>query len=201
MNERQHGLGFPAGPADCEAGGAAPQQPHLEDARLLHPTGLPDMLLYRLNRLRTAGGGMVLRYCEGRFGVTRREWVFLGLLAGAEPMTSSELAERAGLEKSPTSKTIMGLLRKGLVSRLSRPGDRRYAQVALTPAGRELHARILPVVQDINRQMMASLTAAEIAQLDGFLDRMQAQTNRMLLAAGSLPSADRRRGGSRLHRP
>lgn len=168
--------------------------------RLIQPAGLSDMLLYRLNRLRTAGGGMVLRYCEGHFGVTRREWVFLGLLAGAEPMTSSELAERAGLEKSATSKTIMGLQRKGLISRLSRPGDRRYAQVELTPAGRELHARILPLVQEINRQMMASLSEAEIAQLDDFLDRMQDQTNRMTLSAGTLPSADRRRGGSRLHR-
>lgn len=168
--------------------------------RLIQPASLPDMLLYRLNRLRTAGGGMVLRYCEGHFGVTRREWVFLGLLEGAEPMTSSELAERAGLEKSATSKTIMGLLRKGLISRLSRSGDRRFAQIERTSAGRELHGRILPLVQEINRQMMASLSEVEIAQLNEFLNRLQDQTDRMVLSAGTLPSADRRRGGSRQHR-
>lgn len=114
-------------------------------------------------------------------------------------MTSSGLAERAGLEKSATSKAIMGLPRKGLISRLSRPGDRRFAQIERTSAGRVLHARILPLVQEINRQMMASLSEVEITQRNDFLDRLQEQTNRMVSSAGTLPSADRRRGGSRQH--
>lgn len=176
MNERQRCAGFPSYERRPGNGGAAPGRPDDPHARLLHPAGLSDMLLYRLHRLRTAGGGMVLRYCEGQFGITRREWVFLGLLEGAESVTPSELAERAGLQNSATSKTIMGLLGKGLISRVARPGDRRFAQVALTGVGRELHASILPLVQEINRGMMATLSEAEIAQLDGLLDRMQEQT-------------------------
>lgn len=199
MNERQRCPGFPLDARAGGEGGAALRRPNQTRTRLIQPAGLADMLLYRLHRLRTAGGGMVLRYCEGQFGITRREWVFLGLLDGAEPVTCSELAERAGLQKSATSKTVVGLLRKGLVSRLARQGDRRYAQLALTQAGREMHARILPLVQQINQGMVATLSEAEIAQLDGLLDRMQEQVNRMVLAAGTLPAADRRRGGSLRH--
>jgi DNA-binding MarR family transcriptional regulator len=165
-------------------------------SRLAQPQGLSDMLLYRLNRLRAVGGGMVLRYCEGKFGVTRREWVLLALLASAGEVSSSELASRAELEKSATSKAVMGLLKKGLIHRSTRRGDRRYALLALSPAGRDLYEQILPVVDGINRELMAPLDAAEVALLDDFLARMQESANRMQAQAVELPQANRRRGGS-----
>ena len=37
-----------------------------------------DMLLYRLSHLTGAAGAMVVRLCEGGYGITRREW---GVLA------------------------------------------------------------------------------------------------------------------------
>ena len=40
-----------------------------------------DLLLYRLGRLVSTGGSLVVRLCEGQFGITRREW---RLLAGME---------------------------------------------------------------------------------------------------------------------
>ena len=175
---------------------ATPPDPPI---RLSQPRGLGDMLLYRINRLRAVGGGMVLRYCEGRFGVTRRQWVALALLADAEAMTPSELAACAGLPKSAASKALVGLHRKGLITRSSRRGDRRYTQLALTPAGRKLHARILPLVEDVNRQLLAPLSEAEIAVLDDLLARMQQRAERMALALPALPPADRRHGGTARH--
>jgi DNA-binding MarR family transcriptional regulator len=167
-----------------------------EPARLSHPRGLPDMLLYRINQLRAVGGGMVLRYCEGQFGVTRREWVVLALLAAGGPAGPSELAVRAGLPKPAMSKALVALQRKGLISRAARRGDRRYAQLALTAAGEELHGRILPVVDGINRQLMAPLTEGEIAVLDGLLARMQERASEMARTMHALPPADRRHGGT-----
>lgn len=171
---------------------AAPPPP----PRLTHPRGLPDMLLYRMNRLRAVGGGMVLRYCEGLFGVTRREWVLLALLALGE-VSSTELAARAALDRSATSKAVMGLLKKGLISRAARRGDRRYALLALTPEGRALYERIFPVVDGINRQLMAPLDEAEVALLDDFLTRMEHRAAEMQAQAQQLPLADRRRGGTK----
>ena len=164
--------------------------------RLRQPQGLPDMLLYRLNRIRAVGGGMVLRYCEGRFGVTRREWVVMALLAGAGTITSSELAARAELDKSAMSKAIASMVKKGLLLRLPRAGDRRYIELALTAKGRRLYEQILPVVQEVNRDLMSTLAASEIDLLDGLLERIQQRAAAMQQAAGSLPLADRRGGGS-----
>jgi len=168
-------------------------------SRLQHPDGLDDMLLYRINRLRAIGGGMVLRYCEGRFGVTRREWVVLALLNTHGPESSSDLATHAMLDKSAMSKAIAGLVKKGLVSRNTRRGDRRYTEVDLTAVGRALYRQILPVVKGINRDMLSALDDAETAQLDQFLDRIQARALQMQELAPSLPRADRRHGGTRHH--
>lgn len=156
------------------------------------------MLLYRINRLRAVGGGMVLRYCEGRFGVTRREWVMLALLSVGGPVSSSDLAARAALDKSATSKALAGLRAKGLVVRSQQAGDRRYAVLELSPGGRELYDRILPVVEGINSRLLSGLQPAEVAQLDGMLDRMQQQADALWREAEEgLPRADRRSGGTR----
>jgi DNA-binding MarR family transcriptional regulator len=166
-------------------------------SRLARPQGLADMLLYRINRIRAVGGGMVLRYCEGQFGVTRREWVMLALLSASGPISSSELASRAELDKSATSKAVTALLARGLVTRSSRAGDRRFAQLELTPAGQDLYQQILPVVEGINRDLMSTLQPAEVAQLDDMLERVQQRADELWREASDLPRADRRHGGTR----
>jgi DNA-binding MarR family transcriptional regulator len=164
--------------------------------RLGEPQGLADMLLYRINRLRAVGGGIVLRYCEGAFGVTRREWVLLALLESSGTVSSSELAAHARLDKSATSKAVNTLDRKGLISRTPRRGDRRYTEIALTPEGRDLYRAIVPIVAGINRQIMAPLTDSEIKLLDDMLDRLQRSANALVDAGPGLPLADRRHGGT-----
>lgn len=167
-------------------------------SRLAQPEGYGDLLLFRINRLRAVGGGLVLRYCEGQFGITRREWVMLALLGNGGPVSSSELAARAELDKSATSKAVTALLHKGLVERHTRTGDRRVAQLVLTAQGAELVRRILPVVKRINRAVMAGLSADEVVLLDSMLDRMQHSADRLLAEeAGGLPPVDRRHGGTR----
>jgi DNA-binding MarR family transcriptional regulator len=165
--------------------------------RLHQPSGLQDMLLYRLNRLRALGGGMVLRYCEGRFGVTRREWVMVALLSDGASLQASELAVRAELSRSATSKAIASLLQKDLIERRVRAGDRRFAEINLSERGAQLYRQILPLVEGINREMMSGLSSADIAQLDRMLDRIHAQADQMWHDASGLPLADRRRGGTR----
>lgn len=166
-------------------------------SRLLQPNGLDDTLLYRINRLRSIGGGMVLRHCEGRFGVTRREWVVLALLETYGPVSSSDLAALAMLEKSAMSKAINGLVDKGLVSRDTRRGDRRYTVLQVTADGKTRYRQILPVVEGINHDMLSALDKDEVAQLDQFLDRILTSTLHMQELAPDLPRADRRHGGTR----
>ena len=164
--------------------------------RLAHPSALDDLLLYRTNRLLGVAGSMVIRLCEGRFGITRREWRVLAQLAHEGGLLSSQLAERAQLDRARTSRAVTSLVAKGLVHRQTQPGDRRQAMLALTPAGTALHGAMFPLVCDINRELLALLDEAQVAQLDRMLDVLQQRADALVAQAGAaLPRADRRRGG------
>ena len=86
---------------------------------------LDDLLLYRLSRLLAVGGSMVIRLCEGRFGITRREWRLIATLASRGDLSSSQLAEHAQLDRARTSKAVGSMVAKGLLSRAHPAGDRR----------------------------------------------------------------------------
>ena len=163
--------------------------------RLASPGALDDLLLYRINRLLGVAGSMVIRLCEGRFGITRREWRVLAQLAHEGGLLSSQLAERAQLDRARTSRAVTSLVAKGLVHRQTQPGDRRQALLALTPAGTALHDAMFPLVRDINRELLAGLDDAQVAQLDQMLDVLQKHADQLVLQADALPRADRRRGG------
>ncbi|MBS0343586.1 MAG: MarR family transcriptional regulator [Proteobacteria bacterium] len=156
---------------------------------------LDDLLLYRLSRLLSVGGSPVIRLCEGRFGITRREWRVLATLAehGAKGLGSSQLAELAQLDRARTSRAVGSLAAKDLISRSQPGGDRRQVMLRLTDAGRAIHAELFPMVREINAQLMSAL-APQAAQLfDESLARLQAQAEALLPAAADLPKADRRR--------
>lgn len=166
-----------------------------EPARgLLAPSTLDDLLLYRLSRLLATGGNMVTRLCEGRFGITRREWRLLALLARQPGLLSSQLAERAQLDRARTSRAVTSLVAKQLLQRQAASADRRQARLALTAQGQALHDALFPLVTSINRDMLSVLDAPELAVLDSALGRLQQQAE-SLQASAVLPKADRRRGG------
>ena len=159
--------------------------------RLRDPQTVEDLLLYRLGRLYATAGSMVVRLCEGEFGITRREWRFIGWLGGAGPTQPSVLAERAALDRARTSRTLSTLTAKGLVSRVPLPRDRRLIVVDLTDAGRALYARVAA----LNRELLAGLDDATLATLTQALDTLQSRATG-LLTTTPLPKAERRRGRS-----
>ena len=103
------------------------------------PRALDDLLLYRLTRLLAVAGGMVIRLCEGRFGITRREWRMLATLASHGELGSSQLAEQAQLDRARTSKAVGSLVAKQLITRAHLTGDRRQVVLRLTDRGQALY--------------------------------------------------------------
>lgn len=148
--------------------------------RLADPQRLADLVLFRLARLSATAGAQVVRLCESGFGVTRREWRLIALLAENGPTSPSQLALQAQLDRARTSRTLSTLVRKGLVRRTVRAGDQRYAEVCLTPQGSALHAQLFPGVVAINRELLADLRPEEAAALEDLLERLQQRADQSL---------------------
>jgi DNA-binding MarR family transcriptional regulator len=163
--------------------------------KLSRPRGIQDMFLYRINQLRAKGGGVVLRYCEGEFGITRREWVILAILSTEEVINSSALASRAELTPPATSKAVSSLLTKGLLERNVDPQNRRVARINISTSGKDVYEQILPIVISINKYILEPISNDEIELLDSMLERMQQQANKLDMRG--LPLANRRSGSLR----
>lgn len=165
-------------------------------SRLTEPQGLDDHLLYRLYRLLAVASEPVNRLCEGVHGITRREWRLVALLGQHGALRSSQLAERALLDRARTSKAVSSLVDKGLLSRGSGAGDGRQVVLSLTARGHRLYDLVLPQVRAINQQLLQALAPDEVAALDHALARLQQQAGLSGLAA-TLPRIGRHRGKGR----
>ncbi|MFM1907919.1 MAG: HTH-type transcriptional regulator MhqR [Pseudomonadota bacterium] len=159
------------------------------------PASIDDLLLYRLGRLTSVAGAMVVRLCEGGHGITRREWGVVAQLYESGSLPPSVLAERMQRDRDRTSRTLTALCQKQLVLRTIPANDRRRALVTLSPAGRQLYEALMPQVAAINSQILSALQPDEAAQFLDYLARLQrgALGLRAELSP-DLPKANRRQG-------
>jgi DNA-binding MarR family transcriptional regulator len=166
-------------------------------SHLLAPQSLGDLLNYKLARLQALSGVAVIRICEGRFSITRREWRFVALLAERGALSPSQLAEESHLELSRVSRIVTTLVDKRLADRTLVSGDRRRALVTLTDKGQNLYADLFPLVADINVALLSCLQPEQAAALDETLDRLTAQAEQLMLASKVPYKADRQRRAAR----
>lgn len=164
---------------------------------LRDPQTLHELLNYRLVRLYAASSAPVTRLMEGRWGLSRREWRLLALLAAHGALAPSVLAERAQLDRPRTSRAITSLVAKGLAERAAERGDARRARIALTRAGCQIYDEIFPQVAAINARVMAVLDDAGTQGFDLALARLTAEAVRLNAEIAQDVRADRRAGGSR----
>lgn len=176
-------------PPQAPPGTTAPGQ------RLTHPEAAHDLLMYRLNRLLAVAGSLVVRLCEGGYGITRREWGLLMVLAQHPGMPPAELAQRLGLDRARTSRAITSLLAKKLLTRDAMPGDRRQAVLSLTPAGQAVHDDLLPQVKALNQDLLAGLDEGAVQALDYALTDMQKRAEALVHSRTDVPRTYRLRGG------
>jgi DNA-binding MarR family transcriptional regulator len=156
---------------------------------------IEDLLLYRLGRLSSVAGAMVVRLCEGGYGITRREWSVVAQLYENGSLPPSALAERMHRDRARTSRTLTALVAKRLVLRTIPAHDRRSALMSLTPEGRQIYEVLMPQIQAINSQILKALQPEEAAQFDEALERLQARAQTLLTELSpDLPKANRRQG-------
>ena len=153
---------------------------------LLHPEQQAEFLLYRLYRIHITAGRQVVQLCESLHGLTRREWRVLSFLAENEGVLSSELAERAMLDRARTSRTLTLLAEKRLIERRPKPNDRREVQMYLSEAGHRVHDDLFPRIRAINQALVEGLSLQERHALDHMVAAIQAKADTLLDGAAPL---------------
>ena len=132
---------------------------------------LGESLAFLLNRAGAAVGNaftLELKQC----GLTLPMWRVLAALWSAGEQTLSGLAEITSVEISTLSRQVAALHDKQLVLRRQSGMNWRSVNISLTPQGRVLVERLLPVVERHERAALDGVSAAEARRLKVLLNRV-----------------------------
>lgn len=98
------------------------------------------------------------------FDVSFGHWTFLRVLWTRDGITQRELSEQAGVMEPTTFIAVKAMEEKGLVERRQIAGNRKNMHVFLTPAGRALEQKLVPLAIEVNRISMRGLDADAVAR-------------------------------------
>ena len=90
-------------------------------------------------------------------------WSFLRVLWVGDGLTQRELSERAGVMEPTTFSAIKTMERLGYVVRRQHEGDRKKVYIHLTPKGRLLKERLVPLAEEVNRIAVDGVTPEHVA--------------------------------------
>jgi MarR family transcriptional regulator for hemolysin len=97
------------------------------------------------------------------FGVSAAHFNVLNLLAAApNGLRASEITDSLVVDPSSTTYILDQLEVRGWAARRRNPDDRRALTIVLTPSGKNLHAKILPVYHAALQRMIPSFSASAI---------------------------------------
>jgi DNA-binding MarR family transcriptional regulator len=132
---------------------------------------LNSYLPYLLNR---AGARIAAAFSEEvrPFGATLQMWRVLAALRERDGRRMGDLSETTSIEVSTLTRLVDNMEKKGLVARRRDAGDARVVALHVTPAGRRLTQRIIPIAERYERVALASFTAAEADTLKAALRRL-----------------------------
>lgn len=122
-------------------------------------------------------GSRLREVLEGAFDgedVTPGQYNVLRILDGVHPEghPRGEIARRV-IDRAPDlTRMIDRLVRSGLAERYRCPEDSRRSMTRITAKGRRLLTRLRPRVDERQRQLMQSLSAAEARELSALLERI-----------------------------
>ena len=94
-------------------------------------------------------------------GVSFGHWTFLRILWERDGLTQRELSEQAGVMEPTTFSALKAMEQLGYVTRRQMPENRKNIYVFLTPKGRALKAKLVPLAEDVNRIAVAGIVPAD----------------------------------------
>jgi len=89
-------------------------------------------------------------------------WAFLRILWEHDGLTQRELSEQAGVMEPTTFAAVKTMERLGYVVRRKASGDQKRSYVYLTPRGRVLKSRLVPLAEDVNQIAIRGVKPADV---------------------------------------
>src|SRR5215510_811644 len=124
---------------------------------------VPNDRLAHLVKHAARGLARALQMRLTEHAVSYGHWTFLRILWQAEGITQRELSTRAGVMEPTTFSALKAMAQRGYITRRRNPLSRKEMQIFLTPQGRALQAKLVPLAQEVNDVALRVVGPAYIA--------------------------------------
>lgn len=146
---------------------------------------LGKYLPFRLTVLSNRLTRRVARFYGEQFKLSAPEWRTMAVLGQQGAMSANSVIVQTTMDKVRVSRAVAKLLKAGLITREADPADRRRAILDLTAPGREIYSQVVPLVQTIEAEIVAELSAPERAILDNALNKIEAYLEQQGISVGN----------------
>lgn len=156
-----------------------PTPPAALTASELNAVPLGDLLTMRLvyffNLMRRSGVLAQRRL----FSMSEVEWRIMTHVGASAPLSLNRLAELTLQDRGQLSRTVKGMVERGLLTRERRPGG-PTVDIAFAPAGEEMHARMVERALERDRRLTEGLAAEDAAVLRRAIETMVTRAEEVL---------------------
>ncbi|HYG90448.1 MAG TPA: MarR family winged helix-turn-helix transcriptional regulator [Azospirillum sp.] len=133
---------------------------------------LSHFLPYRLSVVSNLVSKAFARRYETAFGLSIPEWRVMAVLGRYAPASSQDICARTAMDKAKVSRAVTRLVATGFVNRKDNPLDQRQNMLTLSRKGRNVYQQIVPLARAMEREVLETLSAEEVRQLDRLLDKL-----------------------------
>ena len=94
------------------------------------------------------------------FGLNVATWRTLSIVRRLEGCTMKSLAAYSTIDRTTLTRAVDQLVARGLVARVTPPGDRRKVSLSLTEAGDAVHEKVIPALVAFNVSNLKAISPA-----------------------------------------
>ena len=98
-------------------------------------------------------------------GVSYGHWPFLRVLWEHDGLTQRDLSAQAGVMEPTTFTAMKAMERLGYIERRQAPDNKKNLYIFLTPKGRALKKRLVPLAEEVNRAAVRGLKAGDVSNI------------------------------------
>ena len=142
------------------------------------PLQLRSFLTFRLTRLQAQINAQAQHILRTHSDIGQTEWRAMVLVQDHGQSTMAQIVRDGQIDKAQVSRAVKTLITKGYLDARTDPDDNRQSILTLTPAGAEVHARILPLMQARQHHMMDGLSEEDVARIYDIIDHLETAAQR-----------------------
>jgi DNA-binding MarR family transcriptional regulator len=128
-------------------------------------SGAPDDRTAHLVRDAARGLSRSLQLRLAQHELSFGHWQFLRVLWEGDGLNQTDLSAAVGVMEPTTVTALKAMEMLGLIERRKRPDNRKKVYVYLTPAGRALKTKLVPLAVEVNEIALRGVKTADVAAM------------------------------------